>query len=78
MLAEVLAVTSDWSEVGEAFERARPARVDHVQTFTDKMSRLAGLAGPGCATWEPRSWVHEPFERPTARFGSTHSRSGRA
>jgi 2-polyprenyl-6-methoxyphenol hydroxylase-like FAD-dependent oxidoreductase len=44
VLAEVLAVTSDWSEVGEAFERARRARVDHVQTATDKMSRLAGLA----------------------------------
>jgi len=43
VLAEVLAVTSDWSEVGEAFERARRARVDHVQTVTDKMSRLAGL-----------------------------------
>jgi len=43
VLADVLAATSDWSMAGEAFERARRARVDHVQTVTDRMSGLAGL-----------------------------------
>jgi len=43
VLADVLARQTDWSTAGEAFERARRARVEHVQTATDKMSRLARL-----------------------------------
>ena len=40
VLADVLAATSDWSMAGETYERARRARVDHVQTVTDRMPQL--------------------------------------
>jgi 2-polyprenyl-6-methoxyphenol hydroxylase-like FAD-dependent oxidoreductase len=41
VLARVLAQQTDWSTAGQAFEAARRARVEHVQSATDKMSRLA-------------------------------------
>lgn len=34
-----------WTEVGPAFERLRRPRVEHIQSATDKMSRLAALPG---------------------------------
>jgi len=43
VLADVLAQQSDWSAAGAAFEKARRARIEHVQAATDSMSRLAAL-----------------------------------
>ena len=37
--------TDDWGRVGLQFERLRRPRVGHVQSATDKMSRLAALPG---------------------------------
>ena len=34
-----------WTVVGPEFERLRRPRVEHVQSATDKMSRLAALPG---------------------------------
>ncbi len=34
-----------WTGVGAEFERLRRPRVEHVQSATDKMSRLAALPG---------------------------------
>ena len=47
VLGELLAQTpaEQWGEVGPRFERLRRPRVEHVQSATDKMSRLAALPG---------------------------------
>lgn len=47
VLGELLARTpaEHWSEVGAEFERLRRPRVEHVQSATDKMSRIAALPG---------------------------------
>ena len=47
VLGELLAMTpaEQWAEVGPTFERLRRPRVEHVQSATDKMSRLAALPG---------------------------------
>ena len=47
VLGELLATTpaEHWTGVGPAFERLRRPRVGHVQSATDKMSRLAALPG---------------------------------
>ena len=47
VLGERLAVTpvEGWAGVGADFERIRRARVEHVRSATDKMSRLAALPG---------------------------------
>ena len=47
VLGELLARTpaEHWTGVGAAFERLRRPRVEHVQSATDKMSRLAALPG---------------------------------
>ena len=47
VLGELLALTpaEHWEEVGPTFERLRRPRVEHVQSATDKMSRLAALPG---------------------------------
>ncbi len=47
VLGELLARThaEHWTGVGAEFERVRRPRVDHVQSATDKMSRLAALPG---------------------------------
>lgn len=47
VLGELLAGTppEDWTNVGPAFERLRRPRVEHVQSATDTMSRLAALPG---------------------------------
>ena len=47
VLGELLARTpaEHWSGVGAEFERHRRPRIDHVQSATDKMSRLAALPG---------------------------------
>ena len=47
VLGELLAQTPSkhWAEVGPTFERLRRPRVEHVQSATDKMSRLAALPG---------------------------------
>jgi len=47
VLGELLARTpaEHWTGMGAAFERVRRPRVDHVQSATDKMSRLAALPG---------------------------------
>ena len=47
VLGELLARTpaEHWTGVGAEFERLRRPRVDHVQSATDKMSRLAALPG---------------------------------
>jgi 2-polyprenyl-6-methoxyphenol hydroxylase-like FAD-dependent oxidoreductase len=47
VLGELLARTpaEHWTGVGAVFERIRRPRVDHVQSATDKMSRLAALPG---------------------------------
>jgi len=47
VLGELLALTpaEHWTGVGPAFERLRRPRVGHVQSATDKMSRLAALPG---------------------------------
>jgi 2-polyprenyl-6-methoxyphenol hydroxylase-like FAD-dependent oxidoreductase len=47
VLGELLATTppEHWTGVGVEFERLRRPRVDHVQSATDKMSRLAALPG---------------------------------
>ena len=47
VLGELLALTpvEHWTEVGPEFERFRRPRVEHVQSATDKMSRLAALPG---------------------------------
>jgi 2-polyprenyl-6-methoxyphenol hydroxylase-like FAD-dependent oxidoreductase len=37
--------TDEWARVGLQFERLRRPRVDHVQSATDTMSRLAALPG---------------------------------
>lgn len=45
VLGELLALTpvEGWAGVGAAFERIRRPRVEHVQSATDKLSRLAAL-----------------------------------
>lgn len=43
VLASLLDSHTDWSVVGENFDQARRARVQHVQTMTDRLSRAAGL-----------------------------------
>ncbi len=54
VLAELLAGSDNWSTVGPAWERVRRPRVEHVQAATDRMSRLAVAAAPGCPTrWPP-------------------------
>ena len=47
VLGELLAQTPSehWDEVGPTFERLRRPRIEHVQSATDKMSRLAALPG---------------------------------
>ena len=47
VLGELLALTpvERWTGVGPEFERLRRPRVEHVQSATDKMSRLAALPG---------------------------------
>ena len=47
VLGELLARTpaERWTGVGAVFERLRRPRVNHVQSATDKMSRLAALPG---------------------------------
>ena len=47
VLGELLAKTpvEHWTGVGTEFERLRRPRVEHVQSATDKMSRLAALPG---------------------------------
>lgn len=47
VLTQLLASTpaEHWSGVGDKFERLRRPRVGHVQSVTDKMSRLAALPG---------------------------------
>lgn len=47
VLGELLALTpaEHWAGVGPAFERLRRPRIEHVQSATDKMSRLAALPG---------------------------------
>lgn len=47
VLGDLLATTpaEHWTGVGPAFERLRRPRVEHVQSATDKMSRLAALPG---------------------------------
>ena len=47
VLGELLALTpvERWTVVGPEFERLRRPRVEHVQSATDKMSRLAALPG---------------------------------
>ena len=47
VLGELLARTpaEHWTGVGALFERLRRPRVEHVQSATDKMSRLAALPG---------------------------------
>jgi 2-polyprenyl-6-methoxyphenol hydroxylase-like FAD-dependent oxidoreductase len=47
VLGELLAATpaEHWAGVGPAFERLRRPRVEHVQSATQKMSRLAALPG---------------------------------
>jgi 2-polyprenyl-6-methoxyphenol hydroxylase-like FAD-dependent oxidoreductase len=36
---------SDWAEVGAEYQRLRQPRIRHVQTLTDRASRIAGLPG---------------------------------
>jgi 2-polyprenyl-6-methoxyphenol hydroxylase-like FAD-dependent oxidoreductase len=47
VLGELLALTpvEHWIGVGPAFERLRRPRIGHIQSATDKMSRLAALPG---------------------------------
>ena len=45
VLADLLASQSDWTVVGDEFERRRRARVEHVQAMTDRLSRAASLPG---------------------------------
>jgi 2-polyprenyl-6-methoxyphenol hydroxylase-like FAD-dependent oxidoreductase len=45
VLANLLASQSDWTTVGEEFERHRRERVEHVQHMTDRLSRAASLPG---------------------------------
>jgi len=54
VLGELLARTpaEHWTGVGAAFERLRRPRVDHVQSATDRMSRLAA---PGLAAGYERT-----------------------
>ena len=42
MLAELLASTEDWNQVGAEYERRRRPRVEYVAAVTDRLSRLAG------------------------------------
>ncbi len=44
VLADLLAAGSDWADVGAEYERRRPG-VTHVQTMTDRVSRVARLPG---------------------------------
>jgi 2-polyprenyl-6-methoxyphenol hydroxylase-like FAD-dependent oxidoreductase len=43
VLAEVLRDDSDWTTAAAAWQQRRRPRIDHVQSATDRMSRLAGL-----------------------------------
>ncbi|GGD26293.1 FAD-dependent monooxygenase [Aureimonas glaciei] len=43
VLAELVGSRSDWTLIGEDFERLRRHRVDHVQAMTDRMSRVAQM-----------------------------------
>ncbi|MAM56175.1 MAG: FAD-binding monooxygenase [Salinicola sp.] len=43
VLSGLLASRSDWSSVGEDYERLRRDRVEHVQTMTDRMAKAARL-----------------------------------
>jgi 2-polyprenyl-6-methoxyphenol hydroxylase-like FAD-dependent oxidoreductase len=43
VLADVLAGSSDWSQVGIEYERRRRSRVEHVQTMTDRLSKTAAI-----------------------------------
>jgi 2-polyprenyl-6-methoxyphenol hydroxylase-like FAD-dependent oxidoreductase len=43
VLADLLASHSDWTVVGEEFDRRRRGRVEHVQAMTDRLSRAARL-----------------------------------
>ena len=45
VLADLLAAGGDWVDVGAEYERRRRPRVSHVQTVTDRASRVAGLPG---------------------------------
>ncbi len=45
VLADLLATDGDWAAVGVEYERRRRPRVSHVQTMTDRASRIAGLPG---------------------------------
>lgn len=42
-VAELLAGGNDWRTVGAEYDRRRRARVTHVQTMTDRLSRAAAL-----------------------------------
>ncbi len=43
VLAELLTTQSDWSQVGDEYERRRRPRIEHVQTMTDRLSKAAAL-----------------------------------
>ena len=43
ILATLLAARDDWSAVGAEWEALRRPRVEHVQSETDRLARLAGL-----------------------------------
>ncbi len=43
VLGELLAAKSDWSRVGDEYERRRRPRVEHVQKMTDRLSKAAAL-----------------------------------
>jgi 2-polyprenyl-6-methoxyphenol hydroxylase-like FAD-dependent oxidoreductase len=45
VLAELLVMHRDWTDVGTEFERRRRRRVEHVQRMTDRLSRSAALPG---------------------------------
>jgi 2-polyprenyl-6-methoxyphenol hydroxylase-like FAD-dependent oxidoreductase len=70
VLGEILAGTDVWNDAGHEFERRRRARVEHVQTMTDRFSHAARLP-----TWlrdrivrvvGPRSYraTYEPLRAP--------------
>ncbi|WP_167007995.1 FAD-dependent monooxygenase [Mumia sp. ZJ430] len=43
VLAELLATTRDWSQVGTAFEQRRRSRVAHVRAATERLAHVAQL-----------------------------------
>lgn len=72
VLADLLAERADWAEVGVEFEQIRRPRVEHVQTATDRMSRLArlptwfrDLAGPRLGPKAYRA-AYGPLRAPVA------------